>query len=180
MTDRAASAPKATIQTKDRKTHDITLANMRAAGKRARNYFAAAKEWSREFSTNLKPLCSGPKEDDYAEEYAKRRSLILNKFQLPPGIWFPAGGEFRADRSEAALSRIDDWVNGTLDEFGPFYDWMDEDMDIDQTYILYGVPIRQITVEDQGQLRELGEQFGMRMLLTVTESAQITKSDSPS
>jgi hypothetical protein len=41
---------------------------------------------------------------------------------------------------------------------------MEEDMDIDPAYILFGTPIRQLSVRDQAKLRNIGEEFAIRKL----------------
>jgi hypothetical protein len=39
---------------------------------------------------------------------------------------------------------------------------MEEDLDLDPTYILFGVPIRLLSVESQEELRHIGATFAER------------------
>ena len=142
------------------KEYWITTATVEAAPERARAYLEAVLKWAEEFATHLAPLLDAPQENDYHEQYGTRFSRLLVDAHLPEGIWFPTEEGFTEDHMEDLIARIESWVNGELANFDGLYDDLDEDFDLDPTYILFGVPVRQLSVEDQRRLRRLGRAVG--------------------
>ncbi len=49
-----------------------------------------------------------------------------------------------------------------MDEFEADYTWLEEELDLDATYILFGIPIYLLSVESQQELRRIGAAFASR------------------
>ena len=125
------------------KEYRITNATVEAAPERARAYLDAVIKWAQEFATHLAPLLDTPREDEYHEQYGVRFSRLLADAHLPEGIWFPTEEGFTEGHLERMVDRIESWANGDLADFDRLYYRLDEDFDLDPTYILFGVPVRQ-------------------------------------
>jgi hypothetical protein len=146
------------------KPYRITTATLQGAPARAENYLEAMTAWHEEVMPHLEKFIDGPDEDRYDEEFNRRLGRLLRQWQLPTGIWLPTDAFSQAKKLDA-LCWIDDWAAGTLDDFSALYHGrMDEDMDLDMTYVLYGVPIMELSEADQGRLYALGERYGRRAL----------------
>ena len=77
-------------------------------------------------------------------------------------VWFPVENDLtEADRANV-LAVIHAWTRGTLQDFGTQYAWMEDDLDLDPTYLLFGLPIRRLSVESQEDLRHVGAAFAGR------------------
>jgi len=148
-----------TIATEDGKAHHITTATLLKVMDRGERYLEAAVTWRREFDKHLAPLCAGPDEEKYDGEHARRFKRIIDRFQLPAEIWFPTEAFSKGDREEVS-TMLCEWLNGNLDDFEDFYSGLDADKDVDHTYLLFGVPVSELSVEAQQTLREVGERFG--------------------
>src|SRR5450756_1404008 len=91
----------------------------------------------------------------------RRHKQFLRRNHLE-GVWFPIDNDLtEADRANV-LAVLHHWTRGTLEDFGTQYAWMEEDLDLDATYLLFGIPIRQLPVESQKALRRLGATFAER------------------
>jgi hypothetical protein len=145
-----------TVTTDSGQVHRITTATLAKALERGERYLKAAVAWRQEFERHLAPLCDGP---EYEGEREMRFGQLINRFQVPEAVWFPTEGFSEAEKTDVTCLLVE-WLNGNLDDFGEFYTCLDEEKDLDPTYILFGVPIRELSVEAQETLRGVGEQWG--------------------
>ena len=99
----------------------------------------------------------------------RRHDQFVKTANIPTGTWFPLDSIFTEQDSHGVQSILLDWDNGTLKDFGNAYAQIEEDMDLDPTYILFGVPIFNLSPESQRRLRELGERYGTRALGTSSQ-----------
>jgi hypothetical protein len=145
-----------TVATDSGHARRITTATLVKALERGERYLTAAVTWRQEFERHIAPICTGPK---YDREHQKRFGQLVERFQLPEGIWLPTEGFTEAGKADV-MCQVVEWVNGNLEDFSDFYSRLDEGQDLDPTYILFGVPVRDLSVEAQETLREVGEKFG--------------------
>ena len=150
------TAPKTTVRDKDGKTHHIDPATMMAAMDRAQKYLEEAVRWSKERASHLE---SGNEEQD-----TRRHDRFLARNHIPKDVWFPIENDFTETDMMNVMATLHYWVEGTLEDFGEAYVTLEDGLDLDPTYILFGVPIRSLSVEAQDELRRVGATFASRAL----------------
>jgi len=151
---RLKTGKEATIRTQGGKVQRITTATMLAAMERAGKYLEEAVRWSQERDK------TGAEGDQFME----RHQSFLKSAGIPGDAWFPIEASFTDANRADVMAMLHYWGEGTWDSFGADYAKMEEDMDIDPAYILFGTPIRQLSVRDQAKLRNIGEEFAIRKL----------------
>jgi hypothetical protein len=148
------TAPEATVRDKDGKTHQIDKATMMAATERARKYLEEAVRWGKE--------CKAYVDSGAEDEMDTRRHDQFRRRNHLEEVWFSVETYLsEADRANV-LAVLHHWTKGTLEDFGTQYAWMEEDLDLDPTYLLFGLPIYQLPVESQQELHRLGAAFAGR------------------
>ena len=140
------------IRTEDGTVHPITAETMLAAMERAEDYLREAVRWSKE-------LESGKEELD-----TRRHDRFLKRANIPADAWFPLDNEFAETDRLNVMATLHYWIEGTLEDFEKAYDELEEGLDLDPTYILFGLPIRDLPVEAQEELRRVGGRFAIRAL----------------
>lgn len=157
MSRRTTSEVNLTVVGDDNERYEITQATIDAAPERARTYMEAVLKWRKEFDTHLVPIINT---NDYDTQFKVRFSNVLADARLPKGVWFPTEEGFTRGHMAHLLRRVASWAEGDLEAFEVLYDDLDEEFDLDHTYIFFGVPIHQISVETQHELRRLGREIG--------------------
>ena len=130
---------------------------MLAAIDRADAYLREAVRWSEELRAYLKAGVG--KERDL-----RRHERFLKRASIPANVWFPLESTFSETDRLNLMATLYYWGEGTLDTFHADYDQMEDGMDLDPTYILFGVPIYALSVKAQAELRNIGEKFAFRSL----------------
>ena len=144
----------ASIRTTDGKMHWIDPRAMQAAMDRAQKYLDEAVRWSKERASHLK---SGREEQD-----TRRHDQFLQRHGIPKEVWFPINNEIDETDVMDVMAAFHHWIEGTMDEFEADYTWLEEELDLDATYILFGIPIYLLSVESQQELRRMGAAFASR------------------
>jgi len=145
------------IKTKEGDVYRITTETLLTAVDRAEKYLKEAVRWSDDRDAHIN---SGSEED----MNTRRHDQWLKRNQFPTDVWFPIDNRFSQDDMFCVLESLDRWIEGTLADFERVYVDFDRGHDLDPTYMLFGVPIRQLSVADQKVLRELGAKFACRQL----------------
>jgi len=148
-----------TIATKDGKVHRITTDALLNVLDRGERYLEAAVSWQQDFERHLMPLCDGPDEEKYEVEHERRFKQIIDRFQIPEDAWFPIEG-FSEEDKEEVMVLLGEWINGNLEDFADFYHCLDEENDLDPTFLLFGVPLRRLPAESRRTLHDLAKKFG--------------------
>ena len=148
------AVPEATIRDQGGNTYQISPATMMAAMDRAQNYLEEAVRWSKERASHLE---SGKEEQD-----TRRHDRFLQRHHIPKDVWFPIENEFDPTDLADVTAALHYWTEGTMEDFDADYAWLEEDLDLDPTYILFGVPIYLLSVESQEELRRIGAAFAGR------------------
>jgi hypothetical protein len=136
------------------KCYRVDAATMMSAAERAQKYLEEAIRWSRERAVHLK---SGAEEQN-----TRRHDQFLKRNHIPMDVWFPLENEFTQADLENVMAVLHHWTEGTLADFEAKYAWLEEALDLDPTYILFGVPIYQLSVGSQQELRRIGAAFAGR------------------
>jgi hypothetical protein len=148
------SVTEASIRTTDGKMHWIDPRAMLAAMDRAQKYLEEAVRWGKERASHLK---SGNKKQD-----TRRHDQFLQRHSISKEVWFPINNEFDETDVMNVMAALHHWIEGTMDEFEADYTWLEEELDLDATYILFGIPIYLLSVESQQELRRIGAAFASR------------------
>lgn len=98
------------------------------------------------------------------ENYAKAiqdsaHDELHKRFNLPENVWFPHVEGHRPS-VEDVTTQMAEFANGNLTDFHDLYFLLDEEWDLDPTYLLFGIPIADLSPEQQEELCKLGEHFG--------------------
>jgi len=123
------------------------------------------RDFHRLFEKEIKKVPKDATEDEKERNWHFTMKRLREAFALPEGIWglIPDGEisseEFREFRRLAAR-----WSRGHLSyaECGRFYWLLDEGLDFDQYFILYGLPCRTIGALGIAALDSFLYDFGMR------------------
>jgi hypothetical protein len=146
----------AEVRTEDGAVHRITDATMLAAMDRAQKYLKEAIRWSVEFASHIQ---SGKEQPD-----TRGHNQVLKRTKIPTDVWFPVDNAFtEADRLNV-MATLHHWTEGTLEDFEEAYNALEAGLDLDPTYILFGLPIRDLSIEAQAELRRIGRRFATRKL----------------
>ena len=105
--------------------------------------------------------------ENNARDLRDRQGLLESQLlSVPAASWPEAAAKARYILTSYAAglaptdTRHRDLIDAVLADFDRLYYRLDEDFDLDPTYILFGVPVRQLSVEDQRRLRRLGRAVG--------------------
>lgn len=142
------------IQDKDGKTYQIDSTTMMAAMDRSEKYLEEAVRWSKERASHIE---SGAEEQD-----TQRHDRFLRRNNIPKEVWFPLDNEFNETDLMNVMAALHYWAEGTMEDFEKDYAWLEGGLDLDPTYILFGIPIYLLPVESQHELRRIGATFAAR------------------
>jgi hypothetical protein len=144
------------IRAEDGTVHHITAETMLAAMDRADKYLQEAVRWSEELAAHVE---AGKGELD-----SRRHNRFLKRSKMPADVWFPFENAFTETDLMNVTATLHYWIEGTLEDFEEAYVTLEDGLDLDSTYILFGVPIRSLSVEAQDELCRVGARFASRAL----------------
>lgn len=98
------------------------------------------------------------------ERNIRRHNLFLKQANIPEAVWFPLESDLIESQRLDVMAELHYWLEGTLQDFDGVYSKLEEDLDLDVTYILFGIPIQSLSVEAQRRLCKVGKQFACRKL----------------
>ncbi len=96
------------------------------------------------------------------EQDTRRHDQFLQGHSISRDVWFPIDNEIDETDVMDIMAALHHWLEGTMDEFEADYAWLEEELDLDPTYILFGIPIYLLSVESQQELRRIGAAFAAR------------------
>ena len=154
------SVTEANIRTTDGKRHWIDPRAMHAAMDRAQKYLEESVRCGKERASHLK---SG-----HAKQDTRRHHQFLQRHSISKEVWFPINNEFDETDAMDVMAALHHWIEGTMDEFEADYAWLEGELDLDPTYILFGIPIGLLSMESQQELRRIGAAFASRAVAAAT------------
>jgi len=137
--------------------HIINPDTMLASIDRAKKYLPEAVRWSAEREAQIE--AAGDRDHSRHDKWMERN-------QFPEGVWFPIESSFNAEDKATVLKVLRQWTKGTLEDFTHAYVQLEDQMDLDATYILFGVPIQEAS-EQREKLLKFGASFGARNVSAV-------------
>lgn len=123
---------------------------MAGALERAKPYLTEAVKWSKISQAN-----------DATTSKHEARCLASG---IPMDVWFPIENPFNANDKAKVLSMLRSWDKGTMEDFEHVFGCIEEDYDLDSTYIFFGQPIRALSSRRQQILSKRGAAFATRNL----------------
>lgn len=158
----SAGTTATTITDKNGTIHRITTDVLEGAIERGEKYLNEAVRRCAETASHMNSGGS-PDDLDYTrhDQWVKRNKMT--------DVWFPLEHSLDEDDKEVVFDLLQDWINGELEDFKWKFAFLNDDLDVDHTYLLFGIPIRQLPVSSQEKLQRLGAQFADRNLVTTAE-----------
>jgi hypothetical protein len=154
----ASLVREACIRAEDGKSYTIDVRAMSAAMERTQTYLEGALRWSVELAAHME---RGAEEPD-----TRAHDQFLELNHIPKEVWFPLDNPFAQTDLMNVMAMLHYWIEGTLEDFEAQYAWLEGELDLDPTYIFYGVPISLLSVQSQQELHKIGAAFAQRSTTT--------------